>query len=94
MPIIYVPAAFFGSLATLAALWPYGRLTAAVCAPLGGSALAAILAVGIFLRKRHAAEARATAAGLASVPRFSATMSEIPDGPSPSLPAREARDAA
>jgi hypothetical protein len=51
MIIVYLLASLMGAFATATLLWAEGWLVALLCAPLGGSALALLVAVGIaFLR--------------------------------------------
>jgi hypothetical protein len=51
MIVVYLLASLLGAFATGAALWPVGWLLALACAPLGGSALAFLVAVGIALAR-------------------------------------------
>jgi hypothetical protein len=47
MLIVYLLASGLGALTTFVFLLPYGWVVALLCAPLGGSALTLILAVGV-----------------------------------------------
>jgi hypothetical protein len=52
MIILYMCASFAGAGATIVALWSYSWTLALLCAPLGASALALIIAVLVALRPR------------------------------------------
>ena len=92
MVIVYLFASLLGATATIAFIAPYSWLLALLCAPLGGSALAACAAVGIFLRTRPRAQTAALDSVLASLPRFSTDLPDLREAAPP--PAAKVQKAA
>ena len=61
MLIVYVFVALAGALASVEVLWPYGWLVALLCAPLGGSTLALVVATRVAWTEAVPSQARALA---------------------------------
>lgn len=62
MLIVYVFASFLGALSTFAWLSSYGFIVALLCAPLGGSIVAAAVAtIGVYVSSTKEASARSAA---------------------------------
>ena len=78
MVIVYLFASLLGTAATIAWLSSYSWLIALLCAPLGGSALTALAAVGVALRPRQQPQTPALDSILASLPQFSTGLPDIP----------------
>ena len=91
MVVLYGLVASAGALASATLLWPYSWLIALLCAPLAGSALAALVVVRVWLRTRQQPQTAALDSVLATLPQFSTGLPDIPEAsPSAAVQAQEA----
>ena len=69
MAIIYVVSALLGGLVSCALLWPYGAAIALLSMPFGGSLIALLAVVLVYMRASHESRLSADHAAYPSQPQ-------------------------